>query len=38
MGEIWAADDKALQIALLEFLFTSSQILGFCGGFPGFRQ
>jgi hypothetical protein len=38
MGEIRTADGKALQIAVLEFRSTSSQILGFCGRLPGFRQ
>ena len=38
MGEIRTSVGKALQIALLEFRSAASQILAFCGGFPGIRQ
>ena len=38
MGETHAANGKALQIRILRSRCTSSQILGYNGGFPGFRQ
>jgi hypothetical protein len=38
MGEIGGHVKNYLQIDGFRCELTSSQILGFCGGFPGFRQ
>jgi len=38
MGEIQDGDRKALQISCLQSRSTRSPTLGYCGGFPAFRQ